>query len=137
MEEKPTAEDFDRMGGVDSITRWVTRFYELIANDPLLAGLFTQKLEISRDKQIAFMIEFFGGPALYSEQHGKAFLRFKHRHVKIGQEERDAWMNLILRALRETVSDAGLAAKAESRLAPLATAMINHLPDKKDAYYFN
>lgn len=137
MESQAAGTEFSRLGGEEGITRWITRFYELIAGHPLLAKLFTQKLALSRDKQIAFIVEFCGGPPLYTERHGKSFLRFKHRHVIIGQPERDAWMELILKALRETVSDEALISGLEARLASLATAMINHHPEKKDPYYFN
>ena len=45
---------------------------------------------------MAFFVEFFGGPPLYSERYGQPFLRFRHRKVKIGQPERDAWMALLM-----------------------------------------
>ncbi len=137
MEEQKDSGAFDRLGGEAGITRWIGRFYDLIAAHPLLAPLFIQDLAVSRDKQAAFMIEFFGGPALYTERYGKAFLRYKHRHVRIGVPERDAWMELTLQALRETGADEALAAEVEQRLASLASAMINHHPEKKDAHFFN
>ncbi len=136
MENRDTSE-LERLGGEAGIARWMTRFYDMIAQHPLLAELFTQDIAVSRDKQIAFMIEFFGGPARYTEQYGKPFLRFKHRHIKIGASERDAWMRLIMDALREITSDTALTAEVESRLGSLATAMVNRHPEKKDAYYFN
>ncbi len=129
--------DLNRLGGEAGVTRWITRFYELIPHHPLLGGLFKQDMEESRAKQVAFMVEFFGGPARYTEQYGKAFLRYKHRHLKIGRPERDAWMELIMKCLGETLSDEQVIADVEDRLATLATAMINHDPEKKDAYYFN
>lgn len=129
--------DLNLLGGEEGVTRWITRFYEQLAEHPLLAGLFEQDMEVSRDKQVAFMVEFFGGPARYTEQYGKAFLRYKHRHIRIGRPERDAWMELIMACLRETGAEQGVIADVESRLAPLATAMVNYDPEKKDAYYFN
>ena len=137
MESRDENDAFERLGGEAGITRWIARFYELIAEHALLAPLFTQDLNLSRDKQAAFMIEFFGGPPLYSERHGKAFLRFKHRHIRIGRPERDAWMALILKALNETGVEEPLASEVEERLATLATAMINHDPEKEDSYFFN
>jgi hemoglobin len=137
MEKQASAGEFERLGGEEGIARWITRFYDRIPRHPLLSGLFSQDMEVSRAKQIAFMVEFFGGPPQYTERHGKAFLRYKHRHVSIGRPERDAWMELIMGCLREMVSDEALIAEVEERLAPLATAMINHHPEKKDAYFFN
>ena len=109
----------------------------LVKPNPLLVGLFTQDLMVSRDKQIAFMVEFLGGPANYTKQYGKPFLRFKHRHVAIGEPERDAWMELVMSSLGEITSDRDLIEEMRSRLAPLANAMVNRHPDKKDAYFFN
>lgn len=129
--------DFDRLGGESGIRRWVDRFYDQVSADPLLAPLFPRDLTASRDKQFAFFVEFFGGPALYTQRHGPAFLRFKHRKAKIGQPERDAWMRLMLSALKEQGTAEDLIARVNGRLGPIATQMINHRPDRKDAYYFN
>ena len=137
MEAKSSGTELTRLGGEEGVVRWMTLFYDMIAAHPQLASLFTRDLQVSRDKQIAFMVEMFGGPAKYTEQYGDAFLRFRHRHVKIGQEERDAWMELVMVSLAEITSDAALIEELRSRLAPLADGMINHRPDKKDAYYFN
>ena len=137
MEAKTASDNLERLGGEAGVVRWMTRFYEMIAAHPLLAPLFTQDLHVSRDKQIDFMVEFLGGPAKYTQQYGKPFLRFKHRHVPIGREERDAWMELVMTSLSGITSDALLIDEIRSRLAPLANAMINHDSGKKDAYYFN
>ena len=137
MEEKSSGAELAQLGGEAGVTRWMTRFYDLVAEHALLAPLFTQDIAVSRDKQIAFMVEFLGGPAKYTEQYGKPFLRFKHRHIAIGQPERDAWMELVMGSLAEITSDTSLIESLRSRLGSLADAMINHDPDKKDAYYFN
>ena len=124
------------LGGEEGISRWVERFYDAVARHPLLAPMF-ENLAVAREKQRTFFIEFFGGPKLYTETYGKPFLRFKHRNFKIGAAERDAWMELVMASLAEITSDAALIDALRSRLAPLATAMINYRPEKKDAYYFN
>jgi hemoglobin len=132
-----TRSDLERLGGEAGIRRWVDRFYDQVPADPLLAPLFPKDLAATRDKQFAFFVEFFGGPPLYTQQHGPAFLRFKHRKAKIGRPERDAWMKLMLSALKEQGADEDLIARVNGRLGPIATQMINTHPDKKDAYYFN
>ena len=129
--------DLAGLGGEPGIRRWVDRFYDQVPADPLLAPLFPPDLTASRDKQAAFFVEFFGGPPLYTQQHGPAFLRFKHRKAKIGVPERDAWMRLMLSSLREQGADEDLIARVKERLDPVATHMINYHPEQKDAYYFN
>src|SRR5579863_4064196 len=123
------------LGGETGIRRWVDRFYDQVPGNPVLSPLFPPDLTASRDKQAAFFVEFFGGPPRYTEKYGQAFLRYKHRKAKIGVPERDAWMNLMLASLKEVVPDEELAEQVAQRLAPVANHMINHHPDKKDAYY--
>jgi hemoglobin len=129
--------DLERLGGQDAVRDWVRRFYDKVALDPLLAPLFPPDLTASRDKQFRYFVELFGGPPLYSQAHGKPFLRFKHRLAKIGRPERDAWMRLLLESLLETTGDAALVAAVEARIAPIADAMVNHHPQRQDAQYFN
>lgn len=127
--------DLERLGGEEGIVRWVTRFYEAVAGDPVLAPLFSD-LERARTRQVDYFVEFFGGPKRYSERYGRPFLRFRHRKFRIGQAERDAWMRLVIAALCEAGADAALAEEVERRLAPIADAMINYHPQRQDAYYF-
>ncbi len=134
---KDSGIELSRLGGEEGITRWMELFYGRIADHPLLARLFPEDLTGSRAKQTAFMIEFFGGEARYTELYGKPFLRYKHRHIKIGVPERDAWMAVLLETLEEITSEPDVIGEVERRVAPLADAMVNHNPQKKDAYYFH
>ncbi|MEE8436186.1 MAG: globin [bacterium] len=124
------------LGGEGGIGRWVERFYDAVARHRLLAPLFDE-LEVAREKQRAFFIEFFGGPKLYTETYGKPFLRFKHRHFKIGAAERDAWMELVMAALREEVAAEAILNEVAGRLGRLAELMVNHHEERRDSYYFN
>jgi len=135
MTPAKTPLDLQRLGGEDGIARWVRRFYEKVAADAVLAPLFTD-LERARSRQVDYFVEIFGGPKRYTERYGKAFLRFKHRTFRIGQPERDAWMRLVLESLGEVGADAAVVAEVERRLAPIADAMVNHHPQRQDAYYF-
>jgi hemoglobin len=127
----------ERLGGAPGIRRWVERFYDKVAKHPLLGPLFPRDLRESREKQFRYFVEFFGGPPLYTEAHGPPYLRFKHRKVKIGEPERDAWLALLLESLREETSDESLVGEVAARVTPIANAMVNHHPSRKDAYYFN
>ncbi len=126
-----------RLGGEEAVRRWVTLFYDAVSQDAVLAPLFPGDLTDSRDKQFAFFVQYFGGPALYSERYGNPFLRYLHRHVKIGRSERDAWMLRLMETLRQVISDEALATEIERTIGPLDDHMINHHPERKDALYFN
>ncbi len=136
MQQPKDRVDVDALGGVEGIHRWVARFYDKVAGEPVLAPMFTD-LERAKDKQQAYFVEFFGGPKLYSAQYGKPFLRYKHRQFKIGVPERDAWMKLVIEALRDQTDDERLIAEVQRRLGDMADKMINHHSEKRDAYYFN
>ena len=127
----------ERLGGETGIAHWMELFYDRVAQNPILKPIFPGDLSESRKKQTAYMIEFLGGPKRYTEAYGKPFLRFKHRHFRIGVQERDAWMEAFLGSMREVTEDAGLIAEMEAAVGAIATAMVNHHPEKKDAYYFN
>ena len=133
-ELEPIIED---LGGEVVVRDWVERFYGRISRDSLLAPLFPKDLTESKEKQVAFFVQFFGGPALYSEKYGQPFLRYLHRKVKIGQPERDAWMALLMESLREITTDGDLIRTVEDKVGAMADHMINHRPDQKDALYFN
>jgi hemoglobin len=137
MAELAKSTALDLLGGEPGIRRWVDRFYSQVPGNPVLAPLFPPDLTESADKQFAFFVEFFGGPALYSQKYGQAFLRYKHRKAKIGVPERDAWMGLMLSSLKDIVDNPELVQAVGERLDPIATHMINHDPDKKDAMHFN
>ena len=127
----------ERLGGEEGIRRWVDRFYDQVPQDPVLAPLFPPDLSVSREKQAAYFTEFFGGPPLYSQTFGRPFMRYLHRNVRIGQPERDAWMNGMMAALRAERNDPALLEAVAARLEPMATQMINHHPERKDSYFFN
>jgi hemoglobin len=135
MAPKAPTVDLARLGGEEGIGRWVRRFYDRIGAHPLLAPLF-HDLEQAREKQHAYFVEFFGGPRLYSERFGRPFLRYQHRHFRIGQAERDAWMALVMESLRDEIDDGETLTEVARRLGAIADAMINHHPEKKDAYFF-
>lgn len=135
-EIQPETVGLAELGGSEGIARWVARFYDAVGQHRLLAPMF-EDLEVAREKQRAFFVEFFGGPKEYTDSYGKPFLRFKHRNFKIGAAERDAWMELVMAALGGEVTETTVLTEVEQRLGRLAGLMVNHHEDKQDSYYFN
>ncbi len=132
--KRPSLEE---MGGEEGIWRWVECFYDKLVLDPRVSALFQRDLSLSKQKQYAYFVEFFGGEPRYTQRYGQAFLRYKHRKAKIGIAEHDAWMEINMAAMLEVGMDEAVAKRVERILAPIAKEMINHHPDKKDSYYFN
>ncbi len=90
---------FQAAGGAETFERIVARFYEGVADDPVLRPLYPEDLEASRRHLALFLIQYFGGPSTYSAQRGHPRLRMRHLPFTIGQGERDAWVRHMAAAL--------------------------------------
>jgi hemoglobin len=83
---------FDRVGGEAFFHDLVDRFYLGVAGDPLLRPLYPDDLSESSAHLALFLVQYWGGPATYSEQRGHPRLRMRHAPFVIGPAERDAWL---------------------------------------------
>lgn len=75
---------YERLGGAPAINSAVEIFYGRVLGDPMLSPFF-EKVDISRQrqKQIEFLTQILGGPAIYrgrtmSLAHGKMEIRQSH-----------------------------------------------------------
>jgi hemoglobin len=106
-ERKGIMTDTDRqtiyqlMGGAETVRRLVEAFYPKVQANPLLAPLFPSDITPVLDKQYLFLTQFFGGPMLYSEQHGHPMMRGRHMPFPINQERADAWLSCMEEAMIE------------------------------------
>jgi len=119
---------YDRLGGVDVITRLVDRFYFHMDTLPAAAGIrVMHPADLSPIKQVLvkYLSEWTGGPKLYSPERGHPRLRFKHSAFAIGPAERDAWMACMRLALDEAVPDAALRAQLEQSFLKIADFIRN------------
>jgi hemoglobin len=74
------------------------------ANEPELVAIHKNDgqgrvLPQTRETFGAFLVQWTGGPSLYSEVHGHPRLPMRHAHVAIGTAHRDAWMRCMKAAL--------------------------------------
>jgi len=83
---------FETLGGAATFERIVARFYEGVDSDPVLRPLYPDDLTQSKRDLALFLMQYFGGPATYSQERGHPRLRMRHMPFAIGQAERDAWM---------------------------------------------
>ncbi|MCM3921411.1 globin [Frankia sp. AiPs1] len=90
---QPTTTFFDAVGGEPTFRRLVARFYEGVANDPVLRPLYPEEdLAGAEDRLRMFLIQYWGGPSDYQEQRGHPRLRMRHVPFAIGPAQRDAWL---------------------------------------------
>ena len=94
------------VGGEPTFRRIVGRFYELVAEDEILRPLYPEEdLGPAEERLRLFLIQYWGGPATYSQLRGHPRLGMRHMPFRIARPQRDAW----LRAMRVAVDEAGLA----------------------------
>jgi len=95
---------YEQLGGEKSVRELVDCFYDLMDNDKNvseLRALHAKNLSGSRNKLFMFLSGWLGGPQLYIEKYGHPRLRRRHQHFKIGELERDQWMQCIDQAMND------------------------------------
>ena len=96
---------YDAVGGHETFVQIVHRFYEQVADDPVLRPLYPEEdLGPAEERLRMFLEQYWGGPRTYSEERGHPRLRMRHAPFAIGPLERDAW----LRCMRVAVDEARL-----------------------------
>lgn len=104
---------YDAVGGEETFHRLVRRFYEGVADDPLLRPLYPEEdLTGAEERLRGFLIQYWGGPNTYSQERGHPRLRMRHVPFVIGEAERDAW----LKHMRDAVDTLELPEEQAARL---------------------
>lgn len=84
---------FTAVGGEPTFRRLVAKFYEGVAEDPLLRPMYPEEdLGPAEERMRLFLMQYWGGPSTYSETRGHPRLRMRHAPFKVGPAERDAWL---------------------------------------------
>ena len=92
------------LGGLEGITRLVDRFYSLMDTLPeaaTLRAMHARDLADSRQKLVAFLSGWTGGPRLYAEQYGTISLPVAHKHLPIDADTTESWLKCMSLALAE------------------------------------
>lgn len=118
------------LAGGDAIFRQlVQEFYARVEADPVLRPLFPDDLSAGKEWQYLFLVQFFGGPARYSEARGHPRLRMRHMPFRIDQTARDHWLAHMLAAIDAVgIVDPARAAMVEY-FERASTFMINAEPE--------
>jgi hemoglobin len=104
----------------------VDRFYDRVAADPVLAPLYPDDLSEPRRNTAAFLVQYWGGPADYSQQRGHPRLRMRHAPFVIGTIERDAWASHMTASVEVSSAPHEVKAMLLEYFDRAATAMVNH-----------
>jgi hemoglobin len=104
---EPVATVWEQLGGTDggapeAFAELVDAFYEGVMAHPKLAPMYPSDedgLAEARENLALFLIQYFGGPAVYAMKRGHPRLRMRHAPYAIGAAERDAWLECMDKAL--------------------------------------
>lgn len=124
--EAPTL--YERVGGAPFFERLVDAFYAGVASDDLLAPLYPEFPDFSgaRRRLTLFLIQYWGGPATYSDERGHPRLRMRHFPYHVGPAERDRWLSHMGAAVEEVCTDdPALAAELMGYFVPAAEHLRN------------
>ena len=120
---------YEAVGGEETFTRLVRRFYEEVAADPVLRPVYpAQDLGPAEEHLRLFLIQYWGGPATYNELRGHPRLRMRHVRFHIGETERDLWLKHMRTALDELALPAPLDAQLWDYLVMAAHSLVNAAP---------
>ena len=106
MSTDPTP--FERIGGQPTVDRIIDAFYDGMDTLPearIIRALHPEDLGSTRVVLKKYLAEWLGGPPAYSQERGHPRLRARHLPFSIGDDERDAWMFCMRRAMEEVVTD--------------------------------
>ena len=116
---------FAKAGGIEFFESLVEHFYAGVANDPLLRPLYPSDLSDAKTNLAAFLVEYWGGPDVYSSHRGHPMLRARHLPFVIGQAERDAWMGHMSTAVRGSSAPEDVKKELIAYFEKAATHLIN------------
>ncbi len=127
----PDRTPFDVIGH-EAALALAERFYDhMDAHEPALVAVHQRdpsgtKVEPGvRERFGAFLVEWLGGPRIYSSVHGHPRLRMRHAHVAIGVELRDAWLRCMNAALEHPSIDDEARGFLQRRFAEVADFLRN------------
>ena len=95
---------FQAAGGEAGITALVDAFYDIMASDPEYATIMSWHPDdnrLSRDKLVAFLCGWMGGPPRYREKYGPISIPGVHAHLHVTERERDQWLSCMAKALAQ------------------------------------
>lgn len=97
------------LGGEPALRRLIEAFYEEVLVDPVLEPVFVHFTPTHIDHVIVWLSEVFGGPAGYTERlGGHQALLSSHLDLRITEEQRARWAEVILRTAAKELPDDAL-----------------------------
>ncbi len=120
---------YEAVGGEETFTRLVRRFYAEVEQDPELRRVYPSRdLGPATEHLRLFLMQYWGGPATYNELRGHPRLRMRHVRFSIGEAERDAWLRHMRTAMDEIALDPAHDEELWRYLEMAAQSLVNEEP---------
>ncbi len=130
-QREPQLSFYEAVGGEQTFTRLVRRFYAEVEADPALRAVYPSRdLGPATEHLRLFLMQYWGGPATYNEQRGHPRLRMRHARFRVGAAERDAWLRHMRTALDEIALDPDHDQQLWDYLVMAAQSLVNS-PDAR------
>jgi hemoglobin len=93
---------FEHVGGEETLRKLASAFHHAVMDDPLLAPLFAYSGPRHAENLTKYFTEVFSGPALFTEELGGfEYIKNRHARLRITEEQRTRFVELMLRAGEE------------------------------------
>jgi hemoglobin len=130
MSARPAAPEslYEAVGGAERLGSVVRRFVaelDALPAEQSFRQLFAADLRGHEQRLFEFLSGWLGGPPLYTQRHGLPNLRARHRHLRIGNDERDQWLRCMRRALAAEVDAAEVRSRLEAAFWHMACSLSN------------
>lgn len=101
-EQHIDAQDIFGIIGEEGFATLITGFYRRVADDDFLRPMYPEEdLKPAARRLQLFLMQYFGGPMIYSQERGHPRLRMRHMPFKIDAKARDHWLKHMLDSLAE------------------------------------
>ena len=122
---------YEAVGGEETFTRLVRRFYQEVADDPVLLAAYPtpQDLGPAEEHLRLFLMQYWGGPDTYDQLRGHPRLRMRHVRFHVGETERDHWLQHMRTSLDELDLPPALDAQLWDYLVMAAHSLVNVPPE--------
>ena len=121
---------FEAVGGEPTFRRLVHRFYQGVADDPVLRPMYPEAdLGPAEERLTLFLMQYWGGPRTYSENRGHPRLRMRHVPFRVDRAAHDAWLSHMRAAVDELDLAPGHERQLWEYLEYAAASMVN-APDQ-------
>lgn len=89
----PVSTYYEEIGGFETFRRIVARFYEGVAEDPVLRPMYPEEdLGPAEERFLLFLVQYWGGPTTYSDNRGHPRLRARHAPFAVTPEAKEHWL---------------------------------------------